>query len=77
MTPELALGRSTPDCISNGFAFALAGLVERCAAIIREQEGVELSFVITGGWAEQALPFLPAQSSHEPHIVLEGLSLIS
>ena len=76
MTPELELGRSTSDCISNGFAFALAGLVERCAAIIREQEGIELSFVITGGWAEQALPFLPAQSSHEPHIVLEGLSLI-
>ena len=77
MTPELELGRSTSGCISNGFAFALAGLVDRCAAIIREEKGVELSFIITGGWAEQALPFLPGQSSHEPHIVLEGLSLIS
>ena len=77
MTPELELGRSTSDCISNGFAFALAGLVDRCAAMVREKEGVELCFVVTGGWAEQALPFLPGQSSHEPHIVLEGLSLIS
>ncbi len=77
MTPELEFGRSTSDCISNGFAFALAGLVERCAAKIREEEGVELPFVITGGWAEQALPFLPGHYSHEPHIVLEGLSLIS
>lgn len=77
MTPQLELGRSTADCISNGFAFALAGLVERCAVKTREEEGVELSFVITGGWAEQALPFLPGRFSHEPHIVLEGLNLIS
>ena len=77
MTPELEFGRSTSDCISNGFAFALAGLVERCAAKTREEEGVELSFVITGGWAEQALPLLPGHYSHEPHLVLEGLSLIS
>ena len=75
-TPELEFGRSTSDCISNGFAFALAGLVERCAAKIREEEGVELLFIVTGGWAEQALPFLPGQYIHEPNIVLEGLSLI-
>lgn len=74
-TPELEFGRSTSDCISNGFAFALAGLVERCAVKIREEEGVELLFVITGGWAEQALPFLPGQYIHEPHIVLEGLNI--
>ena len=73
--PELEFGRSTSDCISNGFAFALAGLVERCAVKIREQEGVELVFIITGGWAEQALPFLPGQYIHEPHIVLEGLNI--
>lgn len=75
--PELGFGRSTAACIRNGFAFALAGLVERCAAKIRDEEGVELLFVVTGGWAEQALPVLPGQCFHEPHVVLEGLSLIS
>lgn len=75
--PELEFGRSTSDCISNGFAFALAGLAERCALKIREQEDVELLFIVTGGWAEQALPLLPGQYFHEPHIVLEGLNLIA
>ena len=73
--PEPEFGRSTSDCISNGFAFALAGLAERCAVKVREEEGVELLFIVTGGWAEQALPFLPGRYIHEPHIVLEGLNI--
>ena len=74
--PILEFGRSTSACIRNGFAFALAGLVENCVKKIREEEGVELLLVITGGGAEQALSLLPGDYSHEPHLVLEGLSLI-
>ena len=74
--PQLEFGRSTAACIRNGFAFALAGLIERCAGKIREEQGTELSFIITGGGAEQALPILPGHYFLEPHLVLEGLSLI-
>ena len=74
---QLEFGRSTAACIRNGFAFALAGLVERCARKIREEQGAELLFIVTGGGAEQALPMLPGQYCHEPHLVLEGLNLIS
>ena len=74
---QLELGRSTAACVRNGFAFALAGLLERCAGKIREEEGAELLFIVTGGGAEQALPLLSGQYLHEPHLVLEGLNLIS
>ena len=73
---QLEFGRSTEACVRNGFAFALAGLVERCAGKIREEEGAELLFIVTGGGAEQALPLLPGQYFHEPHLVLEGLNLL-
>ena len=74
---QLEFGRSTATCVRNGFAFALAGLIERCAGKIREEEGAELLFIVTGGGAEQALPLLSGQYFHEPHLVLEGLNLIS
>ena len=74
---KLEFGRSTAACVRNGFAFALAGLVERCAGKIREEEGAELLFIVTGGGAEQALPLLSGQYFHEPYLVLEGLNLIS
>ena len=74
---QLELGRSTAACVRNGFAFALAGLIERCAGKIREEEGAELLFIVTGGGAEQALPLLSGQYFYEPHLVLEGLNLIS
>ena len=74
---RLEFGRSTAQCIRNGFAFALAGLVQQCAGKIREEEGAELSYIVTGGGAQQALPLLPGQCFHEPHLVLEGLSLVA
>ena len=75
--PQLEFGRSTAACISNGFAFALAGLLERCFSKTREEQGVEPLTIITGGAAQQALPLLPGRPVHEPHLVLHGLNLIS
>lgn len=72
---QLEFGRSTAACISNGFAFALAGLVERCFGKIREEQGVELLSIVTGGEAEQTLPLLPGNHIHEPHLVLQGLNI--
>ena len=75
--PQLEFGRSTAACMRNGFAFALVGLIQRCVEKIREEQGAELSFIITGGGAEQALRLMPGQYFHEPHLVLEGLSLLA
>lgn len=69
-------GHSTASCINNGFAVALAGLLDRCAGKTREEYGAELQFVITGGGAEPLLPLLSGRMSHRPHLVLEGLSMV-
>lgn len=74
---QLEFGRSTAACISNGFAFALAGLMDRCVHKVGEEQGIELLSIITGGGADQMLPVLPGYPIHEPHLVLEGLSIIS
>lgn len=72
---QLEFGRSTTACINNGFALALAGLLDRCTGKIRAEHGVELLPVITGGGAEQVLPLLPGHHVHEPHLVLQGLNI--
>ena len=74
---QLEFGRSTAACINNAFAFALAGLVERCFGKVREERGVELLSIVTGGAAEQALPLVPGRPVHEPHLVLQGLARVS
>lgn len=74
---QLEFGRSTTACINNAFAFALTGLVERCFGKIREEQGVELLSIVTGGEAEQALLLLPGHHIHEPHLVLQGLACVS
>lgn len=73
--PELEYGRSTAACIGNGFAFALAGLLDRCFSKTREEQGAEPLSIITGGAAEQTLPLVPGRHIHEPHLVLQGLHI--
>lgn len=72
---QLEFGRSTAACINNGFAFALAGLLDRCFSKTREEQGAEPVTVITGGAAQQTLPLLPVRPVHEPHLVLQGLDI--
>lgn len=75
--PALAFGRSTPECVSNGYAFALSGLLRECLEKVRKEHGAELLAVITGGGAAALPPsLLPAHSRHEPDLVLQGLNLL-
>lgn len=75
--PALAFGRSTPECVSNGYAFALSGLLRECLEKVRKEHGAELLTVITGGGAA-ALPssLLSAPVRREPDLVLQGLNLL-
>lgn len=75
--PALAFGRSTPECVSNGYAFALSGMLRECIEKVRKEHGAELLAVITGGGAATLPPsLLPAGARHEPHLVLQGLNLL-
>ena len=72
---RLEFGRSTAACINNGFAFALTGLLERCFGQIREEQGVELLSIVTGGEAAQMFHLLPGDHVYEPDLVLQGLDI--
>lgn len=75
--PALAFGSSTPECVSNGYAFALSGLLRECIEKVRKEHDAELLTVITGGGAATLPPsLLPASARHEPHLVLQGLNLL-
>ena len=75
--PALAFGRSTPECVSNGYAFALSGLLRECIEKVRKEHGAELLAVITGGGAATLPPsLLPAGAVPEPDLVLQGLNLL-
>lgn len=75
--PALAFGRSTPECVSNGYAFALSGLLRECLERVRKEHSAELLAVITGGDAATLPPsLLPAPFRHEPDLVLQGLNLL-
>lgn len=75
--PALAFGSSTPECVSNGYAFALSGMLRECLEKVRKEHGAELLTVITGGGAATLPPsLLPAHARHEPHLVLQGLNLL-
>jgi len=75
--PALAFGRSTPECVSNGYAFALSGMLRECIERVRKEHGAELLAVITGGGAAALPPsLLPARTAPEPDLVLQGLNLL-
>ena len=75
---QLEFGRSTAACINNASCFCAGGPgVERCFGKVREERGVELLSIVTGGAAEQALPLVPGRPVHEPHLVLQGLARVS
>ncbi len=70
-------GRSTQACIANGYALALIALLERCIREMHTEGQADLLLVITGGGAGRILPLLPDDHIHAPHLVLEGLHLLS
>ena len=75
--PALAFGRSTSECVSNSYAFALSGMLRECIEKVRREHGDELFVVITGGGAEALPPsLLPAGACHEHDLVLQGLNLL-
>ena len=75
--PALAFGRSTAECVSNSYAFALSGMLRECLEKVRKEHGAELLAVITGGGAAALPPaLLPAHSRPEPDLVLQGLNLL-
>ncbi|MCW9025150.1 MAG: type III pantothenate kinase [Gammaproteobacteria bacterium] len=70
-------GTSTVQAIARGAILSAVGLIEQAIKNYREQNGIELRCVITGGDAEQLIPYLSSQVQHEPWLVLDGLVILA
>jgi len=71
--PPLAPGTNTADCIRQGASGALAALIER---VQHQLGGSNGRLIISGGGAAHLLPWLPADTLHQPDLVFHGLAHI-
>lgn len=65
--------RSTMNAIRSGAMQAIAGAIERMAAVLQEREQSSPQVVIAGGAGPLIVPLLSIPAVHAPALVLEGL----
>lgn len=74
---KVLFARDTRSAISSGVLHAAAGFIERMVAEIRERQGAQLKWLLTGGDAEMLQAMLRARFTLAPHLVLEGLAVLA
>lgn len=74
---KLKFGRSTSECINNGAVRTIVSLIDDVAEEMSKEYGDTLSCIITGGYAEQINTLLSIKFDHKPHLVLNGLAILS
>lgn len=72
-----AFGRSTAECINSGAVRAVVSLVDDVAAEMADQYGERMSYVISGGYAEQINALLALKFDYDPYLVLRGLAIFA
>jgi type III pantothenate kinase len=66
-------GRDTASCIVHGVLTAQVGVLERFMEWSRAQMKTPPRLVVSGGAAEEILPFLECDYSHDPWLVFRGM----
>ncbi|WP_428561961.1 MAG: type III pantothenate kinase [Solidesulfovibrio sp. DCME] len=69
----LSIGRSTGECINQGFVFGFADMVQGVTSRLIAHLGGEVRVLATGGFAEKLAPICPALRDVRPDLLLEGL----
>ena len=69
----LSIGRSTTDCINQGFVFGFADMVQGITSRLKAHLGGEVQVLATGGFAEKLAPICPVIRDVRPELLLEGL----
>jgi type III pantothenate kinase len=67
----------TADAIYTGAVHAIAGAVERMAALLGATIGREPDCILSGGAARQLQPYLKVNTTFVDNLVLEGLAFIA
>ena len=75
--PDAPVGRSTQAALQSGIMWglidAVRGLTDRLAATLPDAPRL----VLTGGWSRLLLDHLEAVDAHLPHLVLDGVRLLT
>jgi len=75
---ELALlCKDTRSAVTSGGWYAAAGFVEHIAVLLKQELGVELKFLLTGGDAERLKELLRTPMTLAPDLVLQGLAVLA
>ncbi|HML62521.1 type III pantothenate kinase [Solidesulfovibrio sp.] len=69
----LSIGRSTAECINQGFVFGFADMVQGVTTRLIAHLGGEVRVLATGGFAEKLAPICPVLRDVRPNLLLEGL----
>jgi type III pantothenate kinase len=71
-----AVGRNTVEAIQSALVFGTAGEVDGMIDRIREELGLDVTVVATGGLAPVVVPHCRHRLQHDPWLTLEGLRLV-
>ncbi len=69
----LSIGRSTSECINQGFIFGFADMVQGVTTRLAAHLGGDVRVLATGGFAEKLAPICPVLRDVRPELLLEGL----
>lgn len=68
---------NTSDALNNGTHWAIVSLIERFAAETGRRLAADCRLLLTGGDAPAIMDSLSLHGQYEPHLVLQGLSLVA
>lgn len=74
--PKKLIGRNTVDCMKSGILYGNASCVDGMIARIREELGMELTVVASGGLAKSIVPYCKEKIEIDDALLLKGLKLI-
>jgi len=76
LAPSTVIGNNTATCLTSGAIYGTASIIEGMARRIEDELGYKCLAIITGGNAEDIIPYSDVDLIYEPNLLLEGIKEI-